>query len=247
MGESSRRGDLWTANDAINHNRVAAALRTKGYSFVAFANGIDVTEARQADVFVDVAHRPLVDGKFFQTAVDLTALRGLPLWRTGEERVVELHRERVLHTLATAPTLADSAAPVFAFVHVVCPHWPWVFDADGNVPSATGTEWAKRSYADQVRYLNGRILGLVDDVLARSKRPVVLVLQGDHGPGEPPHRVGDQTVVSPQRRRILNAYLFPDRRYERLYDKITPVNTFRVILSQYLGFDVPLVPDRRSD
>ncbi|MCP6717895.1 hypothetical protein NL524_31930, partial [Klebsiella pneumoniae] len=72
-------------------------------------------------------------------------------------------------------------------------------------------------------------------------------VQGDHGPGPPPRRVGREMVVSPERRRILNAYLFPDRRYERLYDKITPVNTFRIILSQYCGFDIPLQADRRSD
>ena len=38
-----------------------------------------------------------------------------------------------------------------------------------------------------------------------------------------------------------------DRQYARLYDTITPVNTFRIVLSQYLGFDIPLLPDRAFD
>jgi hypothetical protein len=71
------------------------------------------------------------------------------------------------------------------------------------------------------------------------------VVQGDHGPGPAPERVGLDFRVSPSRRRILNAYRFPDRDYSRLYDTISPVNTFRVILSQYLGLDLPLLPDRR--
>ena len=31
--------------------------------------------------------------------------------------------------------------------------------------------------------------------------------------------------------------------YTRLYAKISPVNTFRVIFSQYLGIDQPLLDD----
>jgi hypothetical protein len=42
---------------------------------------------------------------------------------------------------------------------------------------------------------------------------------------------------------ILNAYYFPDRDYGHLYDSITPVNTFRIILSQYFGADFGLLKD----
>jgi hypothetical protein len=242
-------GDLWAASRAIGQNLVARVLRTRGYSFVAFANGIGITEAGEADVFLDVDHAPAIDSKFFQTMVGLTPLRGLKLgWQVGRERIEGLHRARVLHALETAPGLAASKGPVFAFVHVVCPHGPFVFDAQGNLPPRppSGGAEAMRAYAAQVTYLNGRVLRMVDEILAASRRPVVIVLQGDHGTNPGADWNDLDTPVGPHRMKILNAYLFPDRQYGRLSDTITPVNTFRVVLSQHLGMDIPLLPDRRS-
>ena len=242
-------GDLWVASRAIGHNLVARILREKGYSFVAFANGIGITEAGEADVFLDVEHAPAVDSKFFQTMVGLTPLRGLRLGRkVGRERIEGLHRARVLHALETAPRLAGSKAPVFALVHVVCPHGPFVFDAEGNLPARppSGGAEVMRAYAAQVTYLNRRVLQMVDEIRAASPRPVVIVLQGDHGTNPGADWNDLDAPLGPHRMKILNAYLFPDRQYGRLSDTITPVNTFRVVLSQYLGLDIPLLPDRRS-
>ena len=254
LDELSRAGrigsDEWAKNRTISHNLVARLLHARGYSFVAFANGIGMTEAREADVFLDVEHAPAIDSKFFQTMVGLTALRGLTFgWKVGEERIAGLHRARVLHTLETAPRLAGSKGPVFALVHVVCPHGPFVFDAQGNVPPLPPTAAAEvmRAYTAQITYLNGRVLRMVDEILAASTRPVVIVLQGDHGtnPGSEANDLDPR--VGPHRKKILNAYLFPDRQYTRLYPTITPVNTFRIVLSQYLGMGIPLLPDRRTD
>jgi hypothetical protein len=181
--------------------------------------------------------------------VGLTPLRGLRFgWTMGQERIEGLHRARVLHALETAPGLAGSKGPVFALVHVVCPHGPFVFDAQGNVPPrppSGGTE-VMRAYAAQVAYLNGRVLRMVDEILATSRRPVVIVIQGDHGTNPGADWNDLDAPAGPHRMKILNAYLFPDRQYARLSDTITPVNTFRVVLSQYLGMDIPPLPDRRS-
>jgi len=46
------------------------------------------------------------------------------------------------------------------------------------------------------------------------------------------------------RTRILNAYLLPGNGASRLYDSISPVNTFRVILNHYFGTAYPLLADR---
>jgi hypothetical protein len=43
---------------------------------------------------------------------------------------------------------------------------------------------------------------------------------------------------------ILNAIYLPDAAYEHLYEDITPVNTFRLLLKQYLGADLALLDDR---
>ena len=43
---------------------------------------------------------------------------------------------------------------------------------------------------------------------------------------------------------ILNAYYFPGGRYEGLYQDISPVNSFRVVLNTFFGAKLPLLPDR---
>ena len=43
---------------------------------------------------------------------------------------------------------------------------------------------------------------------------------------------------------ILNAYYFHDGNYEQLYENISPVNSFRVILNQYMEMDFELLDDR---
>jgi len=42
---------------------------------------------------------------------------------------------------------------------------------------------------------------------------------------------------------ILNAYYFPDQDYSDLYDSISPVNSFRVVLNRYLGAAYPILED----
>ena len=43
---------------------------------------------------------------------------------------------------------------------------------------------------------------------------------------------------------ILNAYYFPGGRYEGLYDRYRPVNSFRVVLNTFFGAKLDLLPDR---
>jgi hypothetical protein len=42
---------------------------------------------------------------------------------------------------------------------------------------------------------------------------------------------------------ILNAYYLPDVGSDSIYLTLTPVNTFRLILNQYFGGNLELLPD----
>jgi hypothetical protein len=66
----------------------------------------------------------------------------------------------------------------------------------------------------------------------------IVVVEGDHGfrdYGEPykTNRYFDN----------LNAIYFYDKNYSALYDSMTPVNTFRVILNQYFNEKLKHLPD----
>ena len=47
-----------------------------------------------------------------------------------------------------------------------------------------------------------------------------------------------------ERLSILSTYYFSDANYDLLYDKITPVNTFRIIFRQFFGQPYELHKDR---
>ena len=82
----------------------------------------------------------------------------------------------------------------------------------------------------------------------------IIVIQSDEGPYPP---ASDQSseilnwswskasdVELGRKLRILNAYYLPGDLRTRPYPSITPVNTFRLILNDYFGAELPLLPDR---
>jgi hypothetical protein len=148
---------------------------------------------------------------------------------------------------------------VFVFAHVLAPHPPFVFGADGQeVEPDYPFSWADGSsfmslasrasyisgYREQAAFISKRIQQTIDEILSESAAPPIIVIQGDHGPGSMFDFASVDNSTLTERMSILNAYYFPDRNYSTLYPGITPVNSFRVILNDYLGTDFKLLADR---
>ena len=127
------------------------------------------------------------------------------------------------------------------------PHPPYLFGPDGEMVDRSSQinsllpndplrwELIQRGYGDQVLYADMRILPILDSILTQSNGNAVILLEGDHGaPDSPDHN---------RRMENLLAYYFPDQDYASLYSSITPVNSFRLVLSQYFGQDYPLLQD----
>ena len=144
--------------------------------------------------------------------------------------------------------------PFFAYIHFLLPHTPYVFDPSGNIKesqidSASTLEERKLAYIDQVQFANKKIIETIDKILLESDSPPIIVLQGDHGTnilftkfGEnwPQHH--DKSVTETMS--IFNAYHLPDQNTELIYDSITPVNSFRLILNAYFNTNYELLEDK---
>ena len=87
-------------------------------------------------------------------------------------------------------------------------------------------------YLRTIQYINNQIKPIVSTIIQESEIPPIIVIHGDHG----------YMDEKPLRFLILNALYLPDAQAE-LYPEISPVNTYRVILNEYFGLDLPLLKD----
>jgi hypothetical protein len=215
------------------------------------------------------AEHPLLGGRlstFDSLLISTTALRAVldfdPLrlrltLSTVTDPHYEAHRVRVRYTLDSLGKAAERPGPTFVFAHVISPHPPFVFDERGRAVANEGiysladasafggsSEEYVALYRAQLQYLNTLVIRSLEDILRRSERAPIILLQGDHGPGA--YFVWDSAdeSVLPERMSMLNAYYFPDRDYHHLDPAISPVNSFRMVLDTYFGESMPRLPDR---
>ncbi len=144
--------------------------------------------------------------------------------------------------------------PTFTFAHFILPHEPFVFDGDGSfLPEAVMEQRSpEENYRNQLIATNEKIRELIEHLLADSATPPILVIQADEGPA--PDRFRREGMrfnwrsATPEelweKTGILNAYFLPGADGAPLYPSITPVNSFRLILNEYFGTGLPLLPDR---
>ena len=241
----------------IKENLIARLLRPLGYRYVAFASGYYSTEAHSADVFLS----PGISLNEFENVLFTTTPFPEVLDILGKRTQERLHRHRILYTLDHLADPLDLGGPVFVVAHVVAPHPPFVFGPDGgrvrypgkfslaDGDDLVGTrgiriEEYRRLYRDQLHYLNERVVSGLERLLTHTDDPLLVIVQGDHGPGS--RLVWEDREATDLRERfcILNAYYASDGDYSFLYDGITPVNSFRMILNHFFGTALSPLPDR---
>jgi len=238
-------GDKKPLREHLVNNRVFSFLKRYGYSTVAFTSGFRWSELRNADVYMSEGVWALND--FSGELVYNTPIAALIELFTNQSFQNILHRRRVLYSFEHLPDTLQMQQPIFVFAHIVCPHSPFVFDQDGRPtdPVRSPADYPA-GYIQQLKYVNKRVTEIVDELLANSAQRPIIILQADHGlrwklnkdePKKNTPRIYKDCFS------ILNAYYLPDYDYSQLYDSISPVNTFRVILNHYFGAEFELLKD----
>jgi hypothetical protein len=234
----------------IRNSNVARFLKARGYYYVHVGADFDGT---RTNALADFTFEHDITSDFGAAFIESTALPGI-LRRVGVAGAANEQRyDWTTRELDLLEHLADRPGPEFVFGHVLLPHPPYIFEADGDFISdaqASRTSRAER-WENQLMYTNKRLLAIVDNLLDRpeSERPVIIV-QSDEGPY--PAGLGgntgiDWTTATPVEREIkfsiLNAWYVPDGRDIGLYPQISSVNTFRLLFNAYFGTTLPLLPD----
>lgn len=131
--------------------------------------------------------------------------------------------------------------PLFVYTHIMIPHEPFFLDEKGSfVPDSAvySTHSMKQAYVKQLIYTNTLLKKITNSLLADSSRRKIIIMEGDHGfRNYSPEEEGQKPFEN------LNCYYFFDRNYTHLYNGISPVNTFRIVLNQYFSQHLPILPD----
>lgn len=239
IGKYSRRSAL--PNAMIEDNALMRFLKSKGYTFVFFGSNWSGTKKnKNADIAV-------TEGNWWKTEfmvalMKTTALRGFFMKEEGL-----YSREGVLRAFKEIPEIYNTAEePFFLFAHIIPPHRPFLFDSEGNSTEKASNDWGdKDAYIEQLKFVNKKVETMIDEILENSKTPPVIVIQADHGPmpaGDPDVLSDPDKESADLRTGILNAYYIPDP--GDLYETISPVNSFRVILNQVFGLELEVLEDR---
>ncbi len=226
----------------LQDNVVWRSLRRHGYRFAHFGSWWTPTSRNR---FADINVNRTILGEFPMMLYKTTML-----YVVGAALGFDSHKEqwlRVPYKFARLAEMPGLEGPTFVFAHFLLPHEAFVFGEDGRFISRVEqlTRTLERSYAEQLAYTNAKLRELIDRLLADSNQTPIIILQADEGPrpGDnftPRRDPADTRVRFP----ILNAYLLPGVDSSGLYQSISPVNSFRVVLNHYVGAGLELLPDR---
>jgi len=162
-------------------------------------------------------------------------------------------RRDILYVFDTLSDIPEITGPKFVFAHSRGVHTPFVFDRKGDPAiemafyAGNEAQYYQKGYVEQLIFINKKLRETIDEILLKSKTAPIIIIQGDHGPSAT-IEVGDTLdeltdVQLNERMNILNTYFLPDSDYHMLYESITPINSFRVILNTYFSENLSLLKD----
>lgn len=238
--------------DKVNNNKVSASLKSHGYTLVVIDNYYGLLPAKgrmQSDISYNYYDEPNVGfiDDFSLILIKSSMLKPFTyLFEQQPVRGLYMNRYSTPYTISKIPEIEKIPGPKFVFIHILCPHAPFVFDQNGGeVNLRHANDWkAKVYYRDQYIYITKRIASVADYLLTASENKPVIIIQSDHGP-----RSGDcvetECLVIPvdDQFKIFNAYYFPGNCTDSLYQNISPVNSFRVVFNCYFNGNYTLLED----
>jgi len=223
----------------FNNSVVVTSLQNIGYQYVLMGTNFTITglDTNIADIEYKYKNNYYVPDdirEFTSAFLRMTVARDII--DSSDERTRKDEREQIEYQLSSLKDFmsSDRKSPSFVFLHLFTPHPLFKYDIKGNFPSIEemSNKTAKELYFEQLIYTNEIIKTIVNEIGKDS----IIIIQSDHG-----DKVAD-TIQ--QKHNILNVYYFPDKKYELLYERITPVNTFRVVFNTYFGSNYQLLPDK---
>jgi hypothetical protein len=267
-------------HETIRSTPVAQLLQTLGYKYSLIGSWYETTNmSRVADttyakegVLTVLAHDYVLNnfsklmmlgglfGRFMQLGIHLGNFTVI-----GYENLGDVDMDH--YALGTLSALAgQTGGGRFIFAHIILPHEPLYFNADGSLNTNTSRdnvgEPVKVKYVNQIKYVNGQIESVLNKIEEASHGKAVVILQSDEGPRplglnededaeteENEIQAGDMREWSDVNIQTkygeLAAYKLPgvDMASKENQDQADNVNIFRLVLNSYFGYSLAYRPD----
>ncbi len=241
----------------IQENQAMAVLKSQGYELFCITSGFEASEIQAVDRYI-AFKRSL--SEFQNVLLNTTPL---PLFLDMALKVspFAIHRDRILKTFSTLQDSVKETGPFFLFVHLMCPHPPFVFGPNGEpiepdyyftLLDASRMHGSNEAdirdyivdYRNQLAFLNGKLRETIDVILAESTAPCIFIIHADHGGRVYLSWEHPEASYFKENLAILNTLYFPDGDYSLLHPGLSPVNNLRVLFDKYFGTDLGLLEDR---
>jgi hypothetical protein len=160
-------------------------------------------------------------------------------WRTLKQDAESMAKanQKLIGLIKLATDISESRKPHFVYGHFLITHEPHLYDSLGRLHSEFFDADPMKTYTTQIKYANLVIDDLITYILRHNKKNTIVILMGDHGFRRLPEELNAFRFPN------LMAIYFPENRDKHLYETISPVNLFRLLLNQYFDQQLPLLTD----
>jgi len=227
----------------VDSNEVMKFFKSKGYHIINFASRDGVTgNIEDADINL-CEKNSYVDSQLLIMLIRTSILNPFYIEMFGA-----YNNERDLCVFSELPKLQhQTEKPIFVFAHILIPHSPWRFGPNGETLTYPPL-WVeqdeltnKDGYKNQVIFVEKKIEEVIEKIFASAESPSIIVIQSDTGTSLESE---NQNENIKRKMKILNAYYLPENGTSLLYDTITPVNSFPIILNYYFNENFNLLEDK---
>ena len=240
----------YSPSSTVENSPLIKILKEYGYLFINIASGFGFT------LKMKTADREMVNyylSSFTDFLVD-QSLFGPFSRKFSSLRISGAGSKIILNQLSCLSKTPSMTSPHFVFCHILCPHFPFVFNEDGEEISDYEQFFDTRAnysapYLQQISAINKKIMIAIEDLLQQDPNSII-ILQADHGPCYGNNfryycleEGSFHKNLLVERMGILNAYHFPKTNAPEIPNDVTPVNSFRIILNHYFGASLPLLPN----